>query len=134
MSISNQCNNRCIEFTHRIAYAMNIHTCANTCMSEIWHKLKINLLPFYLTQSDTTHRVTQFHYLSWPDHGVPSTPTPLLNLRSRVMKHAEGSSQPTLVHCRYAYCNHNVKECFARQNVVYLLKVTFICTTSIQYW
>ena len=45
--------------------------------------------------------MTQFHYLAWPDHGVPTTGTPLLNLHYKVLRHTEGNDKPTLVHCRY---------------------------------
>ena len=45
-------------------------------------------------------KVTQFHFTSWPDHGVPEYAGPILNYLRRMkaqMKHSRG---PTLVHCR----------------------------------
>ena len=51
-------------------------------------------------QSGESRTVTQFHFQGWPDHGVPSSPLPLINLRHRVRDHTEGSTVPTLVHCR----------------------------------
>ena len=47
-------------------------------------------------------KVTQFHFTSWPDHGVPEYAGPILNYLRRMkakMKHSKG---PTLVHCRSA--------------------------------
>lgn len=38
---------------------------------------------FYLKNLKTgeTRTVTQFHFLSWPDHGVPPSTKPLLDFR-----------------------------------------------------
>ncbi|KGL97037.1 Receptor-type tyrosine-protein phosphatase kappa, partial [Charadrius vociferus] len=44
--------------------------------------------------------VEQFHYLLWPDHGVPRNPAHLLCLVEVVNKRAsEASAGPVLVHC-----------------------------------
>lgn len=46
--------------------------------------------------------VEQFHYLLWPDHGVPRNPALLLCLVEVVNKRAlEAPAGPVLVHCRY---------------------------------
>ena len=42
-------------------------------------------------------KVTQFHFTSWPDHGVPEYAGPILNYLRRIKKLFRG---PTLVHCR----------------------------------
>ena len=44
-------------------------------------------------------KVTQFHFTSWPDHGVPEYAGPILNYLRRIKKLFRG---PTLVHCRSA--------------------------------
>ena len=44
-------------------------------------------------------KVTQFHFTSWPDHGVPEYAGPILNYLRRIKKHSRG---PILVHCRSA--------------------------------
>ena len=46
--------------------------------------------------------VTQFHYTGWPDHGVPTTTSSLINLRKLVnQKHFDGSpDEPVIVLCR----------------------------------
>lgn len=48
--------------------------------------------------------MTQYHYLSWPDHGVPVEAHPLLEMMSEI--EAERSDKqktktPMVVHCRY---------------------------------
>eukprot|EP00794_Sanderia_malayensis_P008057 gene8057-8920_t len=42
--------------------------------------------------------VTQFHFVSWPDHGVPEFPTAILSLRRRVRHYYNGHA-PMIVHC-----------------------------------
>eukprot|EP00794_Sanderia_malayensis_P007927 gene7927-8782_t len=45
-------------------------------------------------------RVHHFHFLSWPDHGVPEFPTDLLNFRGKLRKFfPSNTTQPILVHC-----------------------------------
>eukprot|EP00045_Choanoeca_perplexa_P017971 m.272999 g.272999 ORF g.272999 m.272999 type:complete len:1318 (+) comp17682_c0_seq4:176-4129(+) len=41
--------------------------------------------------------ITQYHYTSWPDHGVPAEPTDLLHFREAVR--TSPTSGPLLVHC-----------------------------------
>jgi protein-tyrosine phosphatase len=41
--------------------------------------------------------ITQYHYTSWPDHGVPAEPTDLLHFREAVR--TTPTSGPLLVHC-----------------------------------
>nr|XP_018671516.1 receptor-type tyrosine-protein phosphatase kappa isoform X2 [Ciona intestinalis] len=41
----------------------------------------------------------QFHFTSWPDHGVPSRPTNLLSFVRRVKSYDPQGEGPTLVHC-----------------------------------
>ena len=52
------------------------------------------------SQNGETKEVKQYHFTSWPDHGVPKYPTQLLTFRRRFKAlHTEGS-QPIIVHCR----------------------------------
>ena len=46
--------------------------------------------------------VKQFHFLVWPDHGVPQFATPLLSFRKRVAKYHPDKKGPMVVHCRLA--------------------------------
>ena len=44
--------------------------------------------------------VRQFHFLVWPDHGVPQYATNLLSFRKRVLKYHPEKRGPMVVHCR----------------------------------
>ncbi|XP_036719782.1 receptor-type tyrosine-protein phosphatase N2 [Balaenoptera musculus] len=56
---------------------------------------------FYLKnlQTNETRTVTQFHFLSWYDQGVPSSTRSLLDFRRKVNKCYRGRSCPIIVHC-----------------------------------
>ncbi|KAJ7405266.1 receptor-type tyrosine-protein phosphatase-like N [Willisornis vidua] len=56
---------------------------------------------FYLknVQSQETRTLTQFHFLSWPAEGIPTTTRPLLDFRRKVNKCYRGRSCPIIVHC-----------------------------------
>ncbi|XP_046857047.1 uncharacterized protein LOC124450436 isoform X2 [Xenia sp. Carnegie-2017] len=47
----------------------------------------------------TTKKVTQYHFLSWPDHGVPRYPTKLLVFRQRFRAMHLVDTKPIVVHC-----------------------------------
>ena len=44
--------------------------------------------------------VRQFHFLVWPDHGVPQYATNLLSFRKRILKYHPEKRGPMTVHCR----------------------------------
>ncbi|NXP37712.1 PTPRJ phosphatase, partial [Leiothrix lutea] len=58
---------------------------------------------FTVEKSNTpeSHTVRQFHFTSWPDHGVPETTDLLINFRHLVHEYASQNpvDSPTLVHC-----------------------------------
>ncbi|XP_030307401.1 receptor-type tyrosine-protein phosphatase eta, partial [Calypte anna] len=58
---------------------------------------------FTVEKSNTadSHTVRQFHYTSWPDHGVPETTDLLINFRHLVHEHSSQNpiDSPILVHC-----------------------------------
>jgi len=56
---------------------------------------------FYLKnlQTNETRTVTQFHYISWPEHGCPASNKSLLEFRRKVNRSYRGRSSPVLVHC-----------------------------------
>jgi receptor-type tyrosine-protein phosphatase N len=56
---------------------------------------------FYLKnlQTNETRTVTQFHFTTWPDLGVPQTSKSLLDFRRKVNKSYRGRSCPILIHC-----------------------------------
>ena len=53
-------------------------------------------------------KVTQFHFTSWPDHGVPEYAGPILNYLCRMKAQMKLSRGPTLVHCRSARVKNGV--------------------------
>ncbi|XP_074698048.1 receptor-type tyrosine-protein phosphatase eta isoform X1 [Strix aluco] len=58
---------------------------------------------FTVEKSNTpeSHSVRQFHFTSWPDHGVPETTDLLINFRHLVHEYSSQNpiDSPTLVHC-----------------------------------
>ncbi|XP_077460668.1 receptor-type tyrosine-protein phosphatase-like N isoform X1 [Stigmatopora argus] len=81
--------------------------------SSLYHIYEVNLVSehiwcndflvrsFYLknVQTQETRTLTQFHFLSWPAHGIPSSTRPLLDFRRKVNKCYRGRSCPIIVHC-----------------------------------
>ncbi|XP_067843104.1 receptor-type tyrosine-protein phosphatase-like N [Heptranchias perlo] len=81
--------------------------------SSLYHIYEVNLISehiwcedflvrsFYLknVQSQETRTLTQFHFLSWPAEGTPSSTRPLLDFRRKVNKCYRGRSCPIIVHC-----------------------------------
>ena len=46
------------------------------------------------------HEVTLFHYLGWPDHGVPANTISMINFIKRVRKsHPYSKEDLMVVHC-----------------------------------
>lgn len=45
-------------------------------------------------------KVTQFHFTTWPDHGVPEYAGPLLQYLRRIKTLHKPKRGPLLVHCR----------------------------------
>ncbi|KAJ2884546.1 Tyrosine-protein phosphatase non-receptor type 13 [Coemansia asiatica] len=66
------------------------------CLSVVVRKIRLT----HANVPDVTWDVTQLHYTEWPDHGVPTSPVPLLQmvreLRSTVSPDPE---TPVVVHC-----------------------------------
>lgn len=81
--------------------------------SELYHIYEVHLVSehiwcddylvrsFYLKNLKTgeTRTVTQFHFLTWPDGGIPNTTKALLEFRRKVNKSFRGRSCPIVVHC-----------------------------------
>eukprot|EP01137_Pigoraptor_chileana_P011329 Opistho-2@62002 len=49
-------------------------------------------------ETDAMVSVTQLHHVTWPDHGVPSSPSDILDF-VREMHRLSDQSKPTVVHC-----------------------------------
>ncbi|XP_037068527.1 receptor-type tyrosine-protein phosphatase N2-like [Pollicipes pollicipes] len=81
--------------------------------SELYHIYEVHLVSehiwcdeylvrsFYLKNLKTseTRTVTQFHFLAWPENGVPTSTKALLEFRRKVNKSYRGRSCPVIVHC-----------------------------------
>lgn len=50
-------------------------------------------------QTNETRTISQFHFLTWPNLGVPSSTKTLLDFRRKVNKSYRGRSCPIVVHC-----------------------------------
>ena len=48
-----------------------------------------------------TRTVKQYHFTSWPDHGVPSKYHELLDFLQTIMSDYNPVDGPIVVHCRY---------------------------------
>ncbi|XP_070193914.1 receptor-type tyrosine-protein phosphatase epsilon-like [Littorina saxatilis] len=82
--------------THGPVTVSNTHVeCRDSCF--------IRTLTVSRTKSHETREVTQYHYSSWPDHGVPTTVSLVMFWRDVANRSGtdEGSSNqtPKLVHC-----------------------------------
>ncbi|KAK9527653.1 hypothetical protein VZT92_014196 [Zoarces viviparus] len=81
--------------------------------SDVYHIYEVNLVSehiwcedflvrsFYLKnlQTNETRTVTQFHFLSWMDRGIPNSARTLLDFRRKINKCYRGRSCPIIVHC-----------------------------------
>lgn len=81
--------------------------------SEVYHNYEVHLVSehiwcddylirsFYLKNLKTseTRTVTQFHFLSWPENGVPPNAKSILEFRRKVNKSYRGRSCPIVAHC-----------------------------------
>ena len=56
-------------------------------------------LPLQSGSSKEGREVKQFHFTSWPDHGVPQYATAMLTMVRRVSAHHRPEHGPMLVHC-----------------------------------
>ncbi|XP_060596915.1 receptor-type tyrosine-protein phosphatase F-like isoform X1 [Ruditapes philippinarum] len=54
---------------------------------------------FKLAKDDETRVVKQFHYTTWPDHGVPKYSSSLLLLRQKIRSHDNLDAGPQVIHC-----------------------------------
>lgn len=55
---------------------------------------------YELRKSDTVRYVKQFHYTTWPDHGVPIRASPIIAFRRRVRSYDDSHPGVIVVHCR----------------------------------
>ena len=64
-------------------------------------------------------KVKQYHYTSWPDHGVPDYATSVLTFHRRVIAQHKASRGPILVHCRYVI------------SILHKIILIFVCSAGV---
>nr|CAD7440839.1 unnamed protein product [Timema bartmani] len=57
------------------------------------------ICPDYLVRTMLIKKVCQYHYVAWPDHGVPSKVRPLVDMVRKVRETQVSETVPVLVHC-----------------------------------
>ena len=62
--------------------------------------LLFNLALQHTGEGGSSRKVTQYHFTSWPDHGVPEYAGPILNYLRRIKAQHKPNKGPILVHCR----------------------------------
>jgi len=53
-----------------------------------------------LRRADAVRRAKQFHYTTWPDHGVPLRASPIIAFRRRVRSYDDSHPGIIIVYCR----------------------------------
>lgn len=51
-------------------------------------------------QDSEKREVQQYHYLTWPDRGVPARSSALLGFRYKIHTRHQATGGPLVVHCR----------------------------------
>ncbi len=64
-------------------------------------KMKASGFSFPPTQGKKNRFIHHFQFTSWPDHGVPESPTPVLEFVRTVREQVEMHHGPMVVHCRH---------------------------------
>ncbi|GIY77065.1 receptor-type tyrosine-protein phosphatase T [Caerostris darwini] len=54
---------------------------------------------FTISKGHKSKEIKQFHFTSWPDHGVPFNTTPFINFLMKVRTYDVHCSSPIVVHC-----------------------------------
>ena len=67
----------------------------------VLHKYSLSCSPLQISNpGENSLEVTQLHYLTWPDHGVPTNAMSIVNFIKQVNKvHPSSHQYPLLVHC-----------------------------------
>uniref|UniRef100_A0A3Q2YTD7 Protein tyrosine phosphatase receptor type Nb n=1 Tax=Hippocampus comes TaxID=109280 RepID=A0A3Q2YTD7_HIPCM len=64
--------------------------------SSLYHIYEVSV---HIGTTQETRTLTQFHFLSWPAHGIPASTRPLLDFRRKVNKCYRGRACPIIIHC-----------------------------------
>nr|XP_043877368.1 tyrosine-protein phosphatase non-receptor type 12 isoform X3 [Solea senegalensis] len=69
-----------------------------TCESE-QARTDYNIRTLTVEHENETRRITQFHYMNWPDHDVPSSFDSILDMIGLMREYQENDDVPICVHC-----------------------------------
>ncbi|XP_067932647.1 receptor-type tyrosine-protein phosphatase alpha-like [Watersipora subatra] len=73
----------------------DIKVTLTTC--DIWADYVVRSLS--VTKGGETFKTKQFHFTSWPDHGVPAEMSPYVTFYKKVKEGTQHLTRPMLVHC-----------------------------------
>ena len=68
--------------------------CITFCLMTNMHYMQ------HTAEGGSSRKVVQYHFTSWPDHGVPEYAGPILNYLRRIKAQHKPNLGPILVHCR----------------------------------
>ncbi|GFQ89280.1 receptor-type tyrosine-protein phosphatase delta [Trichonephila clavata] len=54
---------------------------------------------FSISKSHKNREIKQFHFTSWPDHGIPLNTTPFINFLKKMHAYNSDCNAPIIVHC-----------------------------------
>ena len=66
----------------------------------------------------------QFHFTSWPDHGVPEFATTMLAMVRRVMAFHTSETGPMVVHCSAGMCVYLLSLGLREQSIVMVIDIS----------
>ncbi|ELU16945.1 hypothetical protein CAPTEDRAFT_47230, partial [Capitella teleta] len=95
-------NNKCMQYWPEQVNGdpLKIHSQfeINLLKEDVWPDFTRRQMEVSKKGSDGVRPVTQYHYTTWPDHGVPSHATALWRLFRKLTNDAD-NTQPIIIHC-----------------------------------
>ena len=82
------------------------------CIIDCDRLLSYVWLVLYCTQLQECRTITQFHFTSWPDFGVPQSPLGMMKFVKRVKASNPDRAGPIIVHCRYIVSQCCIVVCY----------------------
>ncbi len=89
-------------YTHLADYTIRTFSVQKVRPLRVWfHRAYVHFHPLLLQigSGKDSREVRQFHFTSWPDHGVPEYATAMLALMRHVRSYHPGGVGPVVVHC-----------------------------------
>ena len=113
-------------FSFRIIIYFSYCSCSQCNLHDTHHNLRYVFLSYepklviltLLLQVEEVKTLTHIQFTSWPDHGVPKSPSSFLEYHKMAQQMYQPEVGPTLVHCRQI------------RNIVYLVRLFVIIITT----